>query len=123
MSGRSAGSVPCPSATSFPPRPRRIVYHCYADGRDDAGGRPWLRREGSLNLAVAWIQHERELSALTDRLHPEPDEWPSGPRVRPGVTWFVKHRSKGDAVAVEVNAPRPAGAIDQMGATHLTIAA
>jgi hypothetical protein len=55
-----------------------IAYHCYAHGRDDAGGRPWLRREGSLNSAVAWmIQHEAELSALTGRLHPEPDEWPS----------------------------------------------
>ncbi|MBD8540569.1 hypothetical protein [Frigoribacterium sp. CFBP 8751] len=33
---------------------------------------------GSLNSAVAWmIQHEAELSALTGRLHPEPDEWPS----------------------------------------------
>ena len=55
-----------------------IVYHCYAHGRDDAGGRPWLRREDSLNSAVAWmVQHEAELSALTGRLHPEPDEWPS----------------------------------------------
>jgi len=55
-----------------------IVYHCYAHGRDDAGGRPWLRREGSLNSAVAWmIQHEVELSALTGRLHPDLDEWPS----------------------------------------------
>lgn len=55
-----------------------IVYHCYAHGRDDAGGRPWLRREDSLNSAVAWmIQHEAELSALTGRLHPEPEEWPS----------------------------------------------
>ena len=36
----------------------RIVYHCYAHGRDDAGGRPWLRRADSLNSAVAWmIQH------------------------------------------------------------------
>jgi len=56
----------------------RIVYHCYAHGRDDAGGRPWLRRVDSLNSAVAWmIQHEGELSALTRGLHPEPDEWPS----------------------------------------------
>jgi len=55
-----------------------IVYHCYAHGRDDASGRPWLRREDSLNSAAAWvIQHERELSALTGQLHPEPDEWPS----------------------------------------------
>ena len=55
-----------------------VAYHCYAHGRDDAGGRPWLRREGSLNSAVAWmIQHQAELSALTARLHPEPDEWPS----------------------------------------------
>jgi hypothetical protein len=54
-----------------------IGYHCYAHGRDNAGGRPWLRREGSLNSAVAWmIQHEAELSALTARLHPEPVEWP-----------------------------------------------
>jgi hypothetical protein len=56
----------------------RIVYHCYAHGRDDSGGRPWLRQADSLNSAVAWmIQHERELSALTSRLHPEPEEWPS----------------------------------------------
>ena len=55
-----------------------IVYHCYAHGRDDAGGRPWLCRKGSLNSAVAWmIQHERELSTLTGRLSSEPDEWPS----------------------------------------------
>ena len=55
-----------------------IAYHCYAYGRDDAGGRPWLRRKGSLNSAVAWIiQHERQLSALTGCLHPEPNEWPS----------------------------------------------
>jgi hypothetical protein len=54
-----------------------IVYHCYAHGRDDAGGRPWLRRADSLNSAVAWmIQHEGELSALTSQLHPEPEEWP-----------------------------------------------
>ena len=52
-----------------------IVYHCYAHGRDDSGGRPWLRREDSLNSAAAWvIQHERELSALPGQLHPEPDE-------------------------------------------------
>jgi len=56
----------------------RIVYHCYAHGRNDAGGRPWLRQADSLNSAVAWmIQHEGELSTLTRRLHPEPDEWPS----------------------------------------------
>jgi len=56
----------------------RIVYHCYAHGRDDAGSRPWLRRAESINSAVAWaIQHEGELSALTTRLHPEPDAWPS----------------------------------------------
>jgi hypothetical protein len=55
-----------------------IVYHSYAHGRDDAGGRPWLRREDSLNSAVPWmIQHEAELSALTGRLHPEPEKWPS----------------------------------------------
>jgi hypothetical protein len=55
-----------------------IAYHCYAHGRDEAGGRPWLCRTESLNSAVAWmIQHERELSALTSRLHTEPDEWPS----------------------------------------------
>jgi hypothetical protein len=55
-----------------------VVYHCYAYGRDDAGGRPWLRRTDSLNSAVAWmIQHEDELSALTSSLHPEPDEWPA----------------------------------------------
>lgn len=54
------------------------VYHCYARGRDDAGGRPWLRTTKSLNSAVAWmIQHERDLAALTRRLHPEPDEWPA----------------------------------------------
>lgn len=48
-----------------------IAYHCYAHGRDDASGRPWLRREGSLNSAVVWmIQHEAEQSALTGRLHP-----------------------------------------------------
>ena len=55
-----------------------IVYHCYAHGRDDAGGRPWLRREDSLNSAVVWmIQHDAELSALTCKLHPEPEEWPA----------------------------------------------
>jgi len=53
------------------------VYHCYAHGRDEAGGRPWLRRTDSLNSAVAWmIQHEQELSALSRRLSPEPEEWP-----------------------------------------------
>jgi hypothetical protein len=56
----------------------RPVYHCYAHGRDDAGGRPWLRTADSLNSAVAWmIQHERDLAALTRRLHPEPEEWPA----------------------------------------------
>jgi hypothetical protein len=53
------------------------VYHCYAYGRDDAGGRPWLRATDSLNSAVAWmIQNEDELSALQRQLHPEPDAWP-----------------------------------------------
>lgn len=53
------------------------VYHCYAHGRDDAGGRPWLRTTDSLNSAVAWmVQHEGELSVLQQRLHPEPDAWP-----------------------------------------------
>ncbi|KQO48123.1 MULTISPECIES: hypothetical protein [unclassified Frigoribacterium] len=60
------------------PEPGGIVNHCYAHARDDAGGRPRLRRENSLNSAVERIiQHERELSALKGRLHPEPDEWPS----------------------------------------------
>jgi hypothetical protein len=55
-----------------------FAFHGYAPGRDDGDGRPWLHREDSLNSAVAWmIQHERDLSALTGRLHPEPDEWPS----------------------------------------------
>jgi hypothetical protein len=55
-----------------------IVYHCYAHGRDGAGGRPWLRTEDSLNSAVAWmVQHEMELVALTSRLHPEPEKWPA----------------------------------------------
>lgn len=53
------------------------VYHCYAHGRDDAGGRPWLRTTESLNSAVAWmVQHQGELSALQRQLHPEPDVWP-----------------------------------------------
>ena len=55
-----------------------VVYHCYAYGRDDAGGRPWLRCTDSLNSAVAWmIQHEGELFALTKTLTPEPEEWPA----------------------------------------------
>ena len=55
-----------------------FAYHCYAYGRDGAGRRPWLHRADSLNSAVAWmIQHERELSAMTTQLQPEPDEWPS----------------------------------------------
>jgi hypothetical protein len=37
------------------------------------------------------------------------------------MSWFVRHRPKGDtsaeAVAVEVNAPAPADAIDQVPAT------
>jgi hypothetical protein len=37
------------------------------------------------------------------------------------MSWFVRHRPKGDtsavAVAVEVNAPTPADAIDQVRAT------
>lgn len=53
------------------------LYHCYAHCRDDAGGRPWLRTTDSLNSAVAWMtQHEAELHALQQRLHPEPDAWP-----------------------------------------------
>ena len=57
---------------------RSTLYHCYAHGRDDAGGRPWLHTTDSLNSAVAWmIQHERDLAALTRRLKPEPDEWPA----------------------------------------------
>lgn len=32
-----------------------IVYHCYAHSREDASGRPWLRREDSLNSAVEWM--------------------------------------------------------------------
>lgn len=53
------------------------VYHCYAHGRDAAGGRPWLRTMSSLNSAVAWmVQHEGELSHLTSTLQPEPEEWP-----------------------------------------------
>jgi hypothetical protein len=39
----------------------------------------------------------------------------------PGMSWFVRHRPKGDtsaeAVAVEVNASTPADAIDQVRAT------
>lgn len=55
----------------------RAIYHCYAHGRDDAGGRPWLRSAGTLNSAVAWmVQHERDLRAMTTKLHPEPEEWP-----------------------------------------------
>ncbi|MGA1813096.1 hypothetical protein VH571_11990 [Frondihabitans sp. 4ASC-45] len=54
-----------------------VVYHCYAHGREDAGGRPWLRTTDSLNSAVAWmIQNESELSTLQRQLHPEPDAWP-----------------------------------------------
>lgn len=54
------------------------VYDVHAHGRDDQGGRPWLRTFESLNSAVAWmVQHEAELSALTERLHAEPDEWPA----------------------------------------------
>lgn len=55
-----------------------MVFHCYAHGRDPAGGRPWLRRADTLNSAVAWmIQHEAELFALSKTLAPEPDEWPA----------------------------------------------
>jgi hypothetical protein len=55
----------------------RAVYHCYAHGRDTAGGRPWLRRCDTLNSAVAWmVQHEDELFAMQLQLRPEPDEWP-----------------------------------------------
>lgn len=46
-------------------------YYCYAYGRDDEGGRPLLRTTDSQNSAVAWmVQHERDLAALTRRLHP-----------------------------------------------------
>lgn len=56
---------------------RATVYHCYAHGRDDAGGRPWLHTSGSLNSAVAWmVQHEREITALQRQLHSEPEIWP-----------------------------------------------
>lgn len=54
------------------------VYHCYAHGRDDNGGRPWLQRAETLNSAVAWlVQHEGQLVKLSGTLHPEPEEWPA----------------------------------------------
>ncbi|ROS61423.1 hypothetical protein EDF38_0513 [Frigoribacterium sp. PhB160] len=58
-------------------RGRDLAYHCYAHGRDDAGGRPWLHTASSLNSAVAWLlQHESELGAQRRGLRPEPEAWP-----------------------------------------------
>lgn len=54
-----------------------MIYHCYAHGRDNAGGRQWLHTTDSINFAVAWIiQNEDELNVLQQQLHPEPDAWP-----------------------------------------------
>lgn len=77
------------------------VHHCYAHGRDPAGGRPWLRRADSLNSALSWmIQHEADLFALTRTLTPEPAEWPAMSAGHVDVvTWFVRPCPKGETTA------------------------
>lgn len=79
MYSRSDGTAPDPLGYVLSRAElENIVYRCYAYSRVDAGGRPWLRREDSLNGADASrIRQGAKLWALAGRLHPAPDEWPS----------------------------------------------
>ncbi len=46
----------------------RITFDVYADARNDQGQRIWIRREPSLDTAVAWmVQHSAELIAFAAR--------------------------------------------------------
>nr|WP_228512801.1 hypothetical protein [Clavibacter sp. VKM Ac-2872] len=45
-----------------------FTFELYADARNDQGQRIWIRREHSLNTAVAWmVQHSAELIAFAAR--------------------------------------------------------
>ncbi len=45
-----------------------FTFDVYADARNDQGRRIWIRREHSLNTAVAWmVQHSAELIAFAAR--------------------------------------------------------
>ncbi len=63
-----------------------FTFEIYSDARNDQGQRIWIRREHSLNTAVAWmVQHSAELIAFAARSR-------SGSR-RPAETTAAEHAS------------------------------
>ncbi len=63
-----------------------FTFDVYADARNDQGQRIWIRREPSLDTAVAWmVQHSAELIAFAARSR-------SGSR-RPAETTAAEHAS------------------------------